>query len=142
MTVRNDILDCSQDFRYPFPSSWSIFSCDPMIIHFAYKISNLDVSLFQYIKQIPEINSLKKEVSSLHIYITLLYVQWIHFFKNCLFPGFVWYIELKTHQGSIFCRQNTKHMIISSDHKKIRIKKRGEVSESCKWKNTDKGYSW
>ena len=33
-----------------------LFYCVPVIIYFAYKISNLGVFLFQYIKQLPEIN--------------------------------------------------------------------------------------
>ena len=45
---------CGQDFCYPPPLP--LFSCVPMIIYFAYKISNLGVFLFQYIKQIPGIN--------------------------------------------------------------------------------------
>ena len=43
-----------------------------MIIYFAYKITNLSVFLFQYIKQIPEINGFKKSEFAAHcIRITL-----------------------------------------------------------------------
>ena len=42
------------NFRYPPPPP-SLFSCDPVIIRFAYNISKLGVFLFQYIKQIPKI---------------------------------------------------------------------------------------
>ena len=38
--------------QHPLPRS--LFSCVPMILYFAYKISNLDVFSLQYIKQIPE----------------------------------------------------------------------------------------
>lgn len=50
---------CGQDFRYLPPS---LFSRDPVIMHFAYKILNPDVFLF---KKIAEITSVKYASNSL-----------------------------------------------------------------------------
>ena len=58
----------SSQCRYKtFAPPPSLFSFDPMIIYFTYKISNFDVFLFQYIKQISEKNGFIFKVSSPHI---------------------------------------------------------------------------
>ena len=50
--------------------------------------------------------------------IKCVYVRWSHFLKkNFLLPGFVWFIEIRTDRGLIFCRKK----MWSLDQKKIKF---------------------
>ena len=72
--------DCGIDFCPPPPSN--VISCDPTVTYFSCRISNPDVWLVHYIKQILEIN-VQREVVYLISYSFMNLIQPFYTVENC-----------------------------------------------------------